>query len=234
MTQEIADRVALVRERIERAARRTGRHPSEVRIVAVAKTQPPAAIQAAVDAGIEDIGENYVQEARAKAGMVRGPVRWHMVGHLQRNKVKTALEIFSLIHSVDSLALLEAIEGRARQAGLPRVDLLFEVNLAGEASKTGVAPAALEALFRAVRDCRHVCVRGLMCIPPPPQRAEDSRPYFRQLRELRDHWRRLGLPQAPLQELSMGMSDDFEVAVEEGATFVRIGRAIFGVRSPAQ
>ncbi|MCX8072151.1 MAG: YggS family pyridoxal phosphate-dependent enzyme [Candidatus Binatia bacterium] len=233
MTQDIPARIRAIRDQIARAAARADRAPEDVRIVAVAKTQPPATVQAAVDAGIEDIGENYVQEAQAKAASVHGTVRWHLVGRLQRNKVKAALQLFSLIHSVDSVALLNALEARARDAGRTSVDVLFEVNLAGEASKAGVAPDALEALFAAALRCPHVRVCGLMCIPPPPTKPEDSRPYFRQLRELRDYWQRQ-LPNAPLHELSMGMSDDFAVAVEEGATLLRIGRAIFGERRSAR
>ncbi|GBD26916.1 hypothetical protein HRbin30_02259 [bacterium HR30] len=230
MTRTIAERIASIRERIAQAAARVGRPASDIRIVAVAKLQPAEAVQAAVDAGIEDIGENYVQEARAKAGLIRGSVRWHLVGHLQRNKVKAALELFTLIHSVDSIELLHTIETRALQSGRNRVDVLFEVNLAGEASKAGVAPSQLEALFAAAQHCPHVRVCGLMCIPPPPRHAEDSRPYFQKLRALRDHWQGRVGAQLSLHELSMGMSDDFEIAVEEGATLLRIGRAIFGER----
>lgn len=230
MTKQIAERIASIRERISQAAARAGRRESDIRIVAVAKQQPAEAVQAAVDAGIADIGENYVQEAQAKAALVRGCVRWHMVGHLQRNKVKAAIQLFRLIHSVDSVALLQSIEERARQASLPAVDVLFEVNLGGESSKSGVPPEQLEPLFGAATECSHVRVCGLMCIPPPPKCPEDSRPYFRRLRELRDHWQIQGGTWSSVRELSMGMSDDFEVAVEEGATLLRIGRAIFGER----
>ncbi len=230
MTGNITERIASVRDRIAQAAARSGRSAPDVRIVAVAKQQPPEAVQAVIDAGIEDIGENYVQEARTKAGLVRGPVRWHMIGHLQRNKVKAALPLFTLIHSVDSIDLLHTLEARARQLGRDRVDILFEVNLAGEASKAGVAPEDLEGLFAVARTCPRLWVCGLMCIPPAPREAEENRPYFQKLRELRDQWRGRAGPQASLHELSMGMSEDFEVAVEEGATLVRIGRAIFGER----
>jgi pyridoxal phosphate enzyme (YggS family) len=230
MNTDVAARVAQVRERVATAALRCGRSPSEVCIVAVAKTQPVEAVQAAVDAGITNIGENYVQEAQAKAAKVRGPVRWHMVGHLQRNKVRAALQLFAMIHSVDRVALLEEIEARAENLGREFVDVLFEVNLGGEATKSGVAPHALGELFAALERCPRVRVRGLMCIPPPTASAERSRPFFRRLRELRDQWQAAVRGQAELTELSMGMSDDFEVAIEEGATMVRIGRALFGER----
>lgn len=232
MIADIASRVARIRERVAAAAARCGRQRSEVRIVAVSKQQPAEAIQAVVDAGILDIGENYVQEARAKAVHVHGPVRWHLVGHLQRNKAKAALELFTCIHSVDSAALLETLDARARQLGRAEVDVLFEINLGGEATKSGVSPEQVPLLFAALERCPHIRVRGFMCLPPPPQTPEQSRPYFRQLRQLRDTWAGRAPQRATLEELSMGMSDDFEVAIEEGATMVRIGRALFGERTP--
>jgi len=215
----IAERVAHVRQRVERAAERAGRSPTEVTIVAVSKGFPPSAIDEAVIAGITDVGENRVQEAAAKITALRGlPVTWHLVGHLQTNKAKTALELFDIIHSVDSLHLAEALSHRA-QRPLP---ILLEVNAAGEASKFGFPPGEVADAAQAIARLPHLDLRGLMTVAPFVSDPETVRPVFRELRRLRDA---LGL-----RELSMGMTDDFEVAIEEGATLVRIGRAIFGER----
>lgn len=215
----IAERVAHVRQRVERAAERAGRSSTDVTIVAVSKGFPPAAIDQAVAAGIAHVGENRVQEAAAKIIALRGlPVTWHLVGHLQTNKAKTALELFDIIHSVDSLHLAEVLSRRA-QRPLP---ILLEVNVAGEPSKFGFPPDEVAAAADAVTRLPHLDLRGLMTVAPLVSNPEAVRPVFRQLRRLRDA---LGL-----RELSMGMTDDFEVAIEEGATLVRIGRAIFGER----
>ncbi len=230
MNDEIAQRVYRVRERVERAARRAGRSPEDVRVVAVSKTQAVRAIEQVVAAGIVDIGENYVQEARSKAAQLSRPVVWHLVGALQRNKVKQALQLFTWIHTLDRPALARELEKRAVAEGKQAVQVLVEVNLGGEASKAGVAEAALEELLRVASECTRLEVRGLMTIPPRSADPEESRPYFRRLRELRDRWEALRLPRVSLEHLSMGMTDDFEVAIEEGATMVRIGRAIFGAR----
>ena len=215
----IADRVAHVRQRIERAAERAGRSPADVTIVAVSKGFPPSAIDEAMVAGIADIGENRVQEAAAKIAALRGlPVTWHLVGHLQTNKAKTALELFDIIHSVDSLHLAEVLSHRA-QRPLP---VLLEVSVTGEASKFGFPPNEVAAAAEAIARLPRLDLRGLMTVAPFISDPETVRPVFRELRRLRDA---LGLA-----ELSMGMTDDFEVAIEEGATLVRIGRAIFGER----
>jgi len=215
----IAERVAHVRQRVERAAERAGRSPADVTIVAVSKGFPPSAIDEAIVAGIADIGENRVQEAAAKIAALRGlPVAWHLVGHLQTNKAKTALELFDIIHSVDSLHLAKVLSHRA-QRPLP---VLLEVNAAGEASKFGFPPNEVAAAAKSIARLPHLDLRGLMTVPPFVSEPETVRPIFRELRRLRDA---LGL-----RELSMGMTDDFEVAIEEGATLVRIGRAIFGER----
>jgi pyridoxal phosphate enzyme (YggS family) len=190
-----------------------------VRLIAVSKTKPAELVRAAVAAGVDDIGENYLQEALAKHAAVGGAVRWHLIGHLQRNKAARALELFDLIHSIDSAALGEAVARHAAARGTP-ARVLVEVNVGGEASKHGVAPHRLPELLERLRD-PHLSVEGLMTVPPPGP-AEVARGYFRQLRALRDA--------AGLRELSMGMSDDFEIAIEEGATMVRVGRAIFGAR----
>ena len=217
----IAERVAHVRQRVERAAERAGRSPADITIVAVSKSVSPQAIEEAVAAGIAHVGENRVQEAAAKIPGLRGlPVTWHLVGHLQTNKAKTALELFDIIHSVDSLHLAEALSHRS-QRPLP---VLLEVNVAGEASKFGFPPDEVAAAAQAVARLPRLDLRGLMTVAPFVKDPETARPVFRELRRLRDA---LGLA-----ELSMGMSDDFEVAIEEGATLVRIGRAIFSERMP--
>jgi hypothetical protein len=218
-----------IRERAAAAARRAGRDPSTVRIVAVSKTKPVTLIAAAVAAGVTDLGENYVQEAAAKIPEITAAVTWHFVGHLQRNKAGRAVELFDVIQTLDSVGLADALQRQAeRRARTVRV--LIEVNLAAEASKSGVAPAAVEALVAAVGQHRALQVDGLMAIPPPVSSAEAARPYFQALRALRDRLLPTAPANAPLRDLSMGMSDDFEAAIEEGATMVRIGRAIFGER----
>jgi pyridoxal phosphate enzyme (YggS family) len=215
----VAQRLALVQERVARAAERAGRSPAEVTIVAVSKLFPTQAIEEAAAAGIAHIGENRVQEAAAKVSSLRHlPVTWHMIGHLQTNKAKTALELFDIIQSVDSLRLAEALSRRADRP----IPVLLEVNVAGEASKFGLSPQEVLQTAEAVARLPHLDMRGLMTMAPLVSDPEEVRPVFRELRRLRDA---LGLA-----ELSMGMTDDFEVAIEEGATLVRIGRAIFGER----
>ena len=216
---DIAANVAAVRGRIAAAAARAGRDAGSVQLIAVAKTKPAELVREAVAAGVGDIGENYVQEALAKRAAVAGAARWHLIGHLQRNKAARALELFDLIHTIDGAALGETVARHAAERGTP-ARVLIEVNLGGEASKHGVAPGALPELLARLRD-PHLSVEGLMAVPPPEPPAA-ARSYFRQLRALRDD--------TGLRELSMGMSDDFEIAIEEGATMVRVGRAIFGAR----
>lgn len=210
-----------VERRIAQAAHRAGRSPGEITIVAVAKEVAPEAIEAAIKAGIRHIGENRVQEATEKIKLLSAleprPI-WHMVGHLQTNKVKTAVEIFDIIHSIDSLRLAQLVSQRADRT-LP---VLLQVNISGEATKSGFPAAELPRVLAEVSWLPRLEVRGLMTIAPLVEDAEEVRPIFRRLRQLRDG---LGL-----EHLSMGMTDDFEVAVEEGATMVRIGRAIFGKR----
>ncbi|HYL59373.1 MAG TPA: YggS family pyridoxal phosphate-dependent enzyme [Candidatus Acidoferrales bacterium] len=222
---EITRRLEAVLARISAAAQRAGRDPATIRLVLASKTQPAAAIRAAYIAGARDFGENYVQEALAKRAELAdlGDIRWHLIGHLQSNKAKAAAPAFAMIHSLDSLRLAQAL-ARARPS--PRVRALIEVNLGGEASKSGVAPAQVDALLEAIRD--KIDVAGLMTIPPPASTPALARPYFVRLRKTRERLAvRSGLR---LSELSMGMTDDFEVAIEEGATIVRVGRAIFGER----
>jgi len=224
----IAENVAAVRERMAAACRRAGRPLAEVTLIAVSKTKPLVDIQAAADCGIYDIGENRVQEALAKIPHAPPQLRWHLIGHLQSNKAKPAVEHFHLIHTVDSLALAQRLDrlARERQKVQP---VLLQVKLGDEATKSGVVPTALPALYAAVRTLPNLHVRGLMTIPPFCPNPEDVRPYFRHLRELRDALQS-EFPSDALPELSMGMSHDFEVAIEEGATLIRVGTAIFGSR----
>ena len=221
----LQERLTIVQARIGAAAYKAGRDMSSIRLVLASKTQPSEAIRNAYQAGARDFGENYVQEAIAKRAQLADltEIRWHLIGHLQTNKAKTAASAFSIIHSVDSVRLAEAL---ARAQRTPRVHALIEVNLGGESSKTGVAPDSVAPILDAARG--KIEIGGLMTIPPPAPTADAARPYFARLRELRD---RLATQSGyALSELSMGMTDDFEVAIEEGATIVRIGRAVFGER----
>ena len=212
-----------VRERVAKAAERAGRRPADVLLIGVSKTVEVARIRQAIEAGVEALGENRVQEARDKVVEIGRPVPWHLIGHLQTNKVRDALELFDVVHSLDRLDLAKELDKRARARGRT-VAALVEVNLAGEASKGGVSPDGLGALLDAVAAMSAVSVRGLMAIPPEAKEPDDSRVWFRALRKLGE---RHGFA-----ELSMGMSGDFEVAIEEGATMVRVGTAIFGPRPP--
>ncbi len=222
----IAERLAAVRERVAEAAARAGRSEGSVRLLAVSKTKPEALVREAYAAGQRDFGENYVQELCAKAAALADltDLRWHLIGPLQRNKVKLVVPITSLVHTIDRAALAEELSKRA--AGSEKtLRVLLEVNVAGEASKAGCSPEDAVTLAAAVRALPHLELAGLMTIPPDTDDRELARPYFRRLRELRDA---IG---GALPELSMGMSHDFEIAVEEGATIVRVGTAIFGARA---
>jgi pyridoxal phosphate enzyme (YggS family) len=220
----IAGNLAAVRERIARACERASRSPDEVVLVGVTKSRTAEEVAEAVEAGLEDVGENRVQEALAKieavAALGAGP-RWHFIGHLQTNKARVVAGPFAIIHSVDSIRLAQALSKQAR-APLPA---LLEVNVGGEPTKFGFAPSELPSALGEINTMPNLDVRGLMTVAPAVAEAESVRPVFRQLRVLRDE---LGL-----RELSMGMTDDFEVAIEEGATIVRVGRAIFGERTEA-
>ena len=220
----IAENLARVRERVAAACRRAGRSPDEVTLVGVSKGFPAEAAAEAFAAGLRDLGENRVQEAAPKIEALAAQgvrPRWHLVGHLQTNKVKTAVELFAIIQSVDSVRLAQALSRRAREA----VPILLEVNVAQEASKFGFAPQEVATALPTITALPNLEVRGLMVVAPLADNPEAVRPVLRCLRELRDA---LGL-----RELSMGMTDDFEVAIEEGSTIVRIGRAIFGPRPEA-
>jgi pyridoxal phosphate enzyme (YggS family) len=229
----LRERAALVSERIERAARRAGRDPREVKLVAVSKTHPAALVREAAAAGLTDFGENRVQEAESKieeVGRETAELRWHLIGGLQANKARRAARFFDLIHSVDSAALVERLERVCAEDGRESLGVLVQVNLAGEASKGGAAEAELPSIVEAFGRCARVRCRGLMLLPPFFEDAGRVRPYFRRLRGLRDELRGRGAFGEEAGELSMGMSHDYEVAVEEGATLVRVGTAIFGER----
>jgi PLP dependent protein len=213
----IRDNLAAVEARIASACTRAGRQRSDVRLVAVSKTFPAAMVEEAIAAGATDIGENRVQEARDKKPLVSGAARWHLIGHLQSNKAKDAVRLFDVIQTVDSASLAEKL---SKAASTP-VEVLIEVNIGNEPQKNGAVPADVASLAQQIAKLPNLSVRGLMTIPPVGT-PDDARRYFRELRAMRDT---LGL-----QELSMGMSHDFETAIEEGATIVRVGRAIFGER----
>lgn len=227
----IAANLADVRHRIARAAEAARRSPSDIRLIAVSKTFGPDAVLAAIAAGQRDFGENRVQEALAKMDQVPAPsIVWHLIGHLQSNKAKRAASRFRVIHSVDSAEILGQIDRAAEEAGTTPA-LLVQVDLAGEATKHGVPLDHAFGVFERAATCRAAQVAGLMIIPPYCPDPEDARLYFRRLAELREDLRSRGVPGPMLRELSMGMSHDFEVAVAEGATLVRVGTAIFGRRS---
>jgi pyridoxal phosphate enzyme (YggS family) len=234
-TEALRARLEGLRRRIDEAAGRAGRDPSEVTLVAVSKTQPAALVRAAAEAGATDFGENRVQEAEAKIeGLAGSGVRWHLIGHLQSNKARRAVKLFDLIHTVDTAELVDRLERLCVEETRPRLDVLVQIDLAGEATKSGARAAELPAVAAALGACRRVRCVGLMTLPPFFEEVERVRPYFRRLRELRDEWRGRGLFGEAAGQLSMGMSHDFEAAVEEGATFVRVGTALFGERGGKQ
>jgi len=229
----IAAALAGVHRRMRAAAERAGRDPASIRLVAVSKTFPPALVREAADAGQRDFGENRVQEGLDKiTALAALGLDWHLIGHLQSNKARKAAEAFRWIHSVDRLDLVTRLDRAAADAGT-RPRILVQVDLAGEATKHGATEAVAGDLVAAAAAARTLELCGLMLLPPFPDDPEDSRPWFRRLRELRDELVANGIPAASLAELSMGMSHDFAIAIEEGATIVRVGTAIFGRRAPA-
>ena len=227
----IASNLAAVRGRLEQAARAAGRDPATIRLVAVSKTFPPEAVRAAFAAGQVDFGENRVQEALQKIRETAElHTRWHLVGHLQSNKARKVAGPFAYVHSIDSLDLLRTVDKAALASGsAPK--LLIQVDLAGEATKFGAPEADVPALVEAAGGLQAAELVGLMVLPPYAEDPEGARPWFRRLRELRDGLVAAGAPAGRLRELSMGMSHDFHVAIEEGATIVRVGTAIFGTRT---
>jgi len=234
---EIKENLIKVMERIEKAARRVGRDPKEIKLVAVSKTVDAARIKEAIEAGASILGENYVQEAQKKIEEIGRPacterfgegrsVAWHFIGHLQSNKAKYAVRLFDMIHSVDSLALAQELNKRAEQADR-KMKVMIEVNISGEATKFGTDEEKIFSIVRGILNLGHLSLEGLMTMPPYFNDPEMSRPYYIQLRGLKEKMVREGIP---LKELSMGMSNDFEIAIEEGTTYVRVGTAIFGER----
>jgi PLP dependent protein len=219
----LAKRLEAVRERMEHAAERAGRDPAQILLLAVTKVFPVAAIREAYALGLREFGENYVQEFEGKAPEVRDleGARFHLIGHLQSNKSRRAVELFDVIQTVDSAKLARRLNETMPESG-KAVDVMLEVKLSGEEAKSGAAPEELPELVAAVRGCANLRLRGLMTMPPWSEDAEKSRPYFRRMRELAERHE--------LAELSMGMTNDFEVAIEEGATCVRVGTALFGKR----
>lgn len=224
-------------ERIEKAALKAGRNPGEIELVAVSKTVETDRIKQAIEAGITILGENYVQEAQKKIEEIGRPacterfgegrpVSWHFIGHLQSNKAKYAIRLFDMIHSLDSVSLAEELNRRAEQAGR-MMKVMIEVNLSKEATKFGADEERVLSLAKRIQNLNHLSLEGLMTMPPYFDSPEMSRPYYVALRELRERMAKEGIP---MKELSMGMSNDFEIAVEEGATYVRVGTAIFGPR----
>jgi len=213
-------------ERIERAARKVGRDPNEIKLVAVSKTVEAARIKEAIEAGASILGENYVQEAQKKIEEIGHPVSWHFIGHLQSNKAKYAIRLFDMIHSLDSIPLAEELNRRAEQADRI-IKVMVEVNLSKEATKFGTDEEAVLNLAKRIHHLNHLSLEGLMTMPPYFDSPEMSRPYYTALRELKERMVKEGVS---VKELSMGMSNDFETAIEEGATYVRVGTAIFGAR----
>ena len=227
--RQLSENIAATKERIAKAAERASRKAEDIQLVAVSKTMPAELIRDAVELGITDIGENRIQEAVAKYDELGKIARWHMVGHLQTNKVKKALEIFDIVHSVDSLKLGQEIERRAKESGRI-VEILIEVNTSGEETKYGIEPGELESLLEKILELETVRFSGLMTIGPFVGDPEEARPSFELLRNLRERVARYLPGGGAGCKLSMGMTNDFEVAIEEGADIVRIGTAIFGAR----
>ena len=234
---QIKENLLRVTERIEKAAQRVGRDPKEIRLVAVSKTVDAARIKEAIEAGVSILGENYVQEAQKKIEEIGRPacterfgegrsVAWHFIGHLQSNKAKYAVRLFDMIHAIDSLSLAQELNRRAEQVG-HIIKTMIEVNISGEETKFGADEERVLGIAKGILSLEHVSLEGLMTMPPYFDLPEMSRPYYTKLRELKERMVREGIP---LKELSMGMSNDFEIAIEEGATYVRVGTAIFGER----
>lgn len=225
----ISDNIKTVMNRIESAAQRAGRDPSSVKLVVVTKTVGIERIHEAVSAGALILGENRVQEAKDKIEKLGQLAHWHLIGHLQTNKAKYAVKLFDLIHSVDNLDLAKEIDKQAAKVGKVQ-DVLIEVSIAGEAAKAGVAIENAPGLIREAAKLENISIKGLMTIPPFLDEPEEVRPYFKKLRDLSEAIAKENIPRVSMQELSMGMSGDFEIAIEEGATMVRVGTAIFGER----
>ncbi|HEY0546426.1 MAG TPA: YggS family pyridoxal phosphate-dependent enzyme [Pyrinomonadaceae bacterium] len=228
---KLPERLAEIRRRIEQSALATGRAPEEVSLIAVSKTHPPARLREAIEAGVRNLGENRVQEAEAKiTELGRDAVRWHLIGHLQANKARRAVQLFDVIHSLDSMQLARRLDRLCLEEERAELPVLIQVDLAGELAKSGASEEELPELVAVVAACERLRLAGLMTLPPFFENAERARPFFARLRELRDALLSSGAFGAGRGELSMGMSHDYEVAIAEGATMVRVGTAIFGER----
>lgn len=230
-TDKLRDRLAQIRARVATAATRADRSVAEITLVAISKTHPAATLQDAIEVGMTDLGENRVQEAEPKITTLgRSAARWHLVGHLQSNKARRAVQLFDVIHSLDSVALAHRLERLCEEEGRQQLPVLIQVDLGGEETKAGVPYTELQTIANEVNGCGRLKLVGLMTLPPYFENPEQVRPFFTRLRELRDELRQQGLFGTGSGELSMGMTHDFEIAIEEGATMVRIGTAIFGER----
>ena len=230
--QTLSERFADVRKRIETAARSRNRSPEDITLVAISKTHPTETLRAALDVGVTDLGENRVQEAEAKiVELGREASRWHLVGHLQSNKTRRAVQLFDVIHSLDSPELAQRLDRVCSEEGREKLPVLIQINFGGEKSKTGIDPRDLPQLLETTAACQRLHLIGLMTLPPYFENADCGRPFFKALRELRDQMKVEGRFGEGQGELSMGMSHDFEIAIEEGATILRVGTAIFGERS---
>ena len=230
-SQSLSERFAYVRERIETAARQCNRLPSEISLIAISKTHPVETLRAAIESGVTDLGENRVQEAEGKILEVgRTAARWHLVGHLQSNKAARAVQLFDCIHSLDSADLARRLDRLCEADAREELQVLIQIDLGGEATKTGIDPRNLPELLEALNGCPRLRLTGLMTLPPYFENPDCARPYFKTLRGLRDKLKGDGHFGDGPGELSMGMSHDFEIAIEEGATMVRVGTAIFGER----
>lgn len=225
--ETIKNNLEIINEKIKKAALKANRNPEEIKLVTVTKTATIEQIKEAISAGVKIIGENKVQEAKEKYQILNADIEWHLVGHLQTNKVKYAIEIFDCIHSVDSIKLAKEIDKRSLQFG-KTTNVLIEVNVSGEETKYGIKPEEVEPFLKEISEFSRIRVRGLMTIAPIEEDKEEARPYFRKLRELSKETKSKNIKNAKMDYLSMGMTDDFEVAIEEGANMVRIGRGIFG------
>ncbi|MBW1853275.1 MAG: YggS family pyridoxal phosphate-dependent enzyme [Deltaproteobacteria bacterium] len=228
---QIADNLTILEERIANASSKAGRNAQDIKLIAVSKTVDAERIKQAIEAGVTILGENYIQEARNKIKEIGQGARWDFIGHLQSNKANYAVDLFEMIHSVDRLSLAQGINRVAEKKG-KKVRILVQVNISGEETKSGINPQKVKALIVEIASMNNLLLEGLMTMPPYFDDPENARPYFTALRELRDIILKESIGNFSLQELSMGMSGDFEVAIEEGSTMVRIGTAIFGERPP--
>ena len=225
--ETIKNNLEIVNEKMKKAALKVNRKPEEIKLVAVTKTATAEQIKEAINAGVKIIGENRVQDAKEKYQILTADIEWHLIGHLQTNKTKYAVEIFNCIHSVDSIKLAQEIDRRSKQFG-KKIDVLVEVNVSGEETKYGIKPEELEPFLKEISEFPEIRVRGLMTIAPIVEDKEEVRPYFRKLRELSEEIKSKNIGNVKMDWLSMGMTEDFEIAIEEGANMVRIGRGIFG------